>query len=220
MNRLSKAAGKGGDDVPSGAYEEIENGSGEVPLDYFENVFTASVLFISDDDCNLGAITEGVFTDLVRRKGPFCSEEDVRIGAELYAESAGLYAQDGRYPDAAACEAFTEIVGGTIAHHQSKRAEVSSYDGNDLILTISDSQAFEILQSYPELEGRVFSLSSYMASKGLVMKGEDGSIASVSINDPSGADIEVYKHTVSALKAWIGILFPYIIKDLNAIRFC
>lgn len=220
MNRLSKAAGKGGDDVPSGAYEAIGDGHSEVPLDYFENVFTASVLFISDDDCNLGAVTEGVFTDLLRRKGPFCSEDDVKIGAELYAESAGLYAQDGRYPDAFACEAYSEIIGGTIAHHQSKRAEVASYDCNDLILTISDSQAFEILQSYPELEGRVFSLSSYMASKGLVMKSEDGSVASVTINDPSGGDIEVYKHTVSALKAWIEILFPYIIKDLGAIRFC
>ena len=220
MNRLSKAAGKAGDDVPSQAYEELEKGSGDVPLDYFGNVFTASVLFISEDDGNLGAMAEGVFTDLIRRKGPFCSCDDVKIGAELYAESAGLYAQDGMYPDENACEAFASVTGGTIAHHQSRRADVSLYDDNDLVLTISDAQAFEILNSYPELEGKVFSLSSYMASKGLVMKGEDGSIASVSLNDPSGESIDVYRHTVSALKAWIGILFPYIIKDLNAMRFC
>ena len=220
MNRLSKAAGRMGDDVPSKAYEALEEGSSEVSLDYFENVFTASVLFISDDDRNLGAVCEGVFTDLVRRKGPFCSSEDVKIGAELYAESAGLYAEEGRSPDEFTCEAFTKIVGGTVAHHMSKHAEVSLYDSNDLILTISDTQAFDILNAYPDLDGRVFSLSSYMASKGLVIRGEDGRVASVSVNDPSGEDIGVYLHTVSALKAWIEILFPYIIKDLGTRRFC
>ena len=161
-----------------------------------------------------------MFTDLVRRKGPFCSSEDVKIGAELYAESAGLYAEEGRSPDEFTCEAFTKIVGGTVAHHMSKHAEVSLYDSNDLILTISDTQAFDILNAYPDLDGRVFSLSSYMASKGLVIRGEDGRVASVSVNDPSGEDIGVYLHTVSALKAWIEILFPYIIKDLGTRRFC
>lgn len=97
---------------------------------------------------------------------------------------------------------------------------MSIYDSNDLVLTISDAQAFEILNAYPDLEGRVFSLSSYMASKGLVMRGEDGRVASISIRDPKGQEADVYLHTVSALKAWLEILFPYIIKDLNAKRFC
>ena len=220
MNRLAKAAGRSGDDVPSKAYESLDEGMNEIPLDYFKDVFTASVLFISDDDCNLGATMEGVFTSLIRKKGPFCSSEDVRIGAEIYADSAGLYASDGLSPDEAACEAFRKVVGGTIAHHRSQRAEVSVYDMNDLILTVNDSQAFEITDSYPELSGRVFSLSSYMASKGLVIKGEDGRVASISVNDPKGGNADVYEHTAAALKAWIEILFPYIVKDLGARRFC
>lgn len=220
MNRLSKAAGKSGDDVPSKAYEDIDEGMSEIPLDLFENVFTASVLFISDDDGNLGAITEGIFTDLLRRKGPFCSCEDEKVGAELYAESAGLFVIEGTSPDENACKAYSQIMDGTIAHHMARRAEVSVFDANDLILTINDSQAFELISNFPELDGRVFSLSSYMASKGLVMKGEDGSIASVSINDPAGEDLFTYKHTVLALKAWLEILSPYIIKDLGAMRFC
>ena len=220
MNRLSKAAGLQGDDVPSRAYEALGEGGNEVPLDYFDDVFTSSVLFVSDDDVNLGAVCEGIFTDLIRRNGPFCSADDVKIGVELYAESAGLYAEAGREPDALTCEAFTKVTGGTVAHHISRHAEVSIYDSNDLVLTISDAQAFEILNAYPDLEGRVFSLSSYMASKGLVMRGEDGRVASISIRDPKGQDADVYLHTVSALKAWLEILFPYIIKDLNARRFC
>ena len=220
MNRLSKAAGKTGDDVPSGAYEEAENGILEMPLDHFSELFTASVAFISDDDCNLGAITEGIFTDLLRRKGPFCCAEDEKIGAELYAESAGLYASEGNSPDETACKAFSQLMDGTIAHHLSKRADVSVYDNNDLVLTINDAQAYEILNSFPELEGRVYSLSSYMASKGLIMKGDDGRIASLAVTDPAGEDLITYKHTVLALKAWLEILFPYILKDLNAMRFC
>ncbi len=220
MNRLSKAAGKSGDDVPSRAYEELENGISDISLDHFDDVFTASVVFVSDDDCNLGAITEGIFTDLLRRKGPFCCAEDEKIGAELYAESAGLYAGEGNGPDETACKAFSQLIDGTISHHLSRRADVSVYDSNDLILTINDSQAYEILTSFPELQGRVYSLSSYMASKGLVMKGDDGRIASLAVTDPSGEDLITYKHTVLALKAWIEILFPYILKDLNAMRFC
>ncbi len=220
MNRLVKAAGKTGGDVPSHAYEQLGEGRTQISLDEFSDVFTASILFVSEDDRNLGAVCEGILTDLIRKKGPFCSVDDTKIGAELYVESAGLYAEDGRGPDEFSCEAFSSVVGGNISHHLSKRADVSVLDANDIILTVSDSQAFEVLSAYPELEGRVYSLSSYMASKGLVIKGEGGQIASVAIPDPSGADYEVYKHTVAALKAWLDILFPYIIKDLGAQRFC
>lgn len=220
MNRLVKASGKTGGDVPSHAYNEINRSAYEVTLDRFDNVFTSSVLFVSDDDRNLGALCEGIFTDLIRKKGPFCSVDDVKTGAELYAESAGIYAEEGRGPDEFTCDAFAEVVGGTVSHHMSRRADVSVFDANDLILSVSDEQAFEVLSAFPELDGRVFSLSSYMASKGLVIKGEDGRVASVSIPDPDGESYETYKHTAAALKAWLGILFPYIIKDMGAQRFC
>lgn len=219
MNRLSKASGKAGDDVPSRAYNEINENNADIPLEYFDDVFTASVLFVSENDTNLSAICEGVLTKLIASKGPFCSSENRKIGAELYAESCGLYAIDGIAPDSMATEAFKEVVGGTIAHHLSRRADVSIFDMNDLILTAHDKQAFEILNSYPELDGRVYSLSSYMASKGLVIKGDDGRVASVSIPDPTGENKETYIHTTKAIKAWLQILFPYIIKDLGAERF-
>ena len=142
----------------------------------------------------------------------------MKIGAELYAESAGLGAAPGRSPSENVASAFMEITGGTISHHVSSRVEVSVLDGNDLILTVSDACAFELLRAYPELEGRVFSFSSYMASKGLVMKSEDGRVASVSIPEPEGEDRAVYEHTVSAVKAWLEILFPFILSDLGAER--
>lgn len=220
MNRLCKAAGKTGEDVPSGAYDHINEQHGQIPLDHFKDVFTASVLFVSDTDTTLGAFTEGIFTDLIRSKGPFCSSDDVKTGAELYAESCGLSAVDGIYPDDTAVKVFREGFKGTIAHHMSRRAEVSIFDANDLILTINDEQAFTLINAYPELQGRLYSLSSYMASKGLVIKSDDGRVASIAIPDPTGKDPDTYAHTLSALKAWLQILFPYIIKDLGAMRFC
>jgi len=220
MNRLSKACAKAGDDVPSHAYEQLEQGGSEVPLDYFDELFTASVLFVSGDDINLGAVCEGTFTEILRGKGPYCSSEDTNVGAELYAESAGLYATDGIAPDEELCKAYREVMGKGIDHHRSKRVSVELYDGSDLILTIRDEEAFELLSSFPDLEGRVFSLSSYMASKGLVIRGEDGRIASISIPDPTGENYAACLHTVSAVKAWLEILFPYIIADLGAQRFC
>ena len=220
MNRLSKAAGKKGEDVPSAGFDETQIRVSDIPLDMFNNVFTASVLFISDEDLILGAYCEGIMTDLIRRKGGFCSQDDMNTAAELYAESAGLAAEDGYAPDRKACDVFKAKTGSDVSHHLSRRAGVSVYDANDLILTINDEQAFGILNAYPELTGKVYSLSSYMASKGLVIKGDDGRVASVSLTEPSEDDTDACVHTVSALKAWLEILFPYIIKDLGARRFC
>ncbi len=78
-----------------------------------------------------------------------------------------------------------------------------------------DKQAYEIVNAYPDIADRVFSLSSYAASKGLVFKDEQGRVASVSIPDPKGENYATYLHTTRALKAWLEILFPYIIKDLG-----
>ena len=44
----------------------------------------------------------------------------------------------------------------------------------------------------------------------------EGRIVSVSIPDPKGENKETYIHTVRALRAWLEILFPYILKDLGA----
>ena len=41
----------------------------------------------------------------------------------------------------------------------------------------------------------------------------------VAVLDPKGENKETYVHTVRALKAWLEILFPYILKDLGAEKF-
>jgi len=213
MNRLSKAAGKSGD-LPS----KPEVKRHEMPLEMFRDVFTSSVLFVGDRNTARSAACEKIFTDMLRKEAPFCREGDTSTGAELYAGSAGLFAMEGDLPDKRMCDALEECFGMDLSHHRSLRACPSEYNDHDLVITMHDDQAFNILNSFPEAEGKVFSISSYAASKGLVIKDEKGRVVSVSIPDPAGENMETYIHTAKALKAWLEILFPYIIKDLGAER--
>ena len=213
MNRLEKAAGKSGD-LPS--RPEVKRH--EMPLEMFKDVFTASVLFVGDNNTARSAACEKIFTEMLRKEAPFCREGDTSTGAELYAGSAGLYAMEGDLPDKRMCDALDECFGMDLSHHRSVRACPSEYNDHDLVMTMHDEQAFAILNSFPEAEGKVFSISSYAASKGLVIKDEKGRVVSVSIPDPAGENMETYMHTAKALKAWLEILFPYILKDLGAER--
>jgi hypothetical protein len=61
-------------------------------------------------------------------------------------------------------------------------------------------------------------LSSFAASCGLVFKDAGGRTVSISIPDPRGENEATYLHTVKAIKAWLEMLFPYLIKSLGAER--
>ena len=216
MNRLNKAACKSGevtDTIKSNMQSRTDRFVSESD---FNNVFTSSVLFVCEDNKTLSAACEGIMRTLIEENGPYCSELDLKTQAELYTESAGLYAADGDQVDKKMAEVMKEELGRSIDHHLTSRACASVYDDNDLILTMRDEQAFEIADNFPELTEKVYSISSYAASKGLVIKDEQGRIVSVSIPDPKGENKETYIHTVRALRAWLEILFPYILKDLGA----
>ncbi len=218
MNRLSKAAGKKGEispDMPQKSDSHISR-EGELSYDAFENVFTASVLFVSEENRALSCACEAIMTSLLRKNAPFCAEGDTSIGAELYCESAGLYAIDGEGPDKQMVKALKECCDINAAHHLAVRATPSVYNNNDLIIAMHDEQAYEIVKAFPDIADRVFSISTYAASKGLVFKNDSGKVLSVSIPDPKGENYETYCHTAKALKAWLEILLPYIVKDLGA----
>ncbi|MCQ2503987.1 MAG: threonylcarbamoyl-AMP synthase [Saccharofermentans sp.] len=218
MNRLSKASVKSGE-VTDGIKNNMQAKTERfVSEDDFNNVFTSSVLFVCDDNKTLSASCESIMRMLIEENGPYCSELDLKTQAELYTESAGLYAADGEGVDKKMAEVMKEETGRSIDHHLTSRACASVYDDNDLILALRDEQAFEIADNYPELSEKVYSISSYAASKGLVIKDEQGRVVSVSIPDPKGENKETYIHTVRALRAWLEILFPYILKDLGAER--
>jgi protein-tyrosine-phosphatase len=219
MNRLTKSAGKNGETTDR--IRENMNAGHEhnVSDDDFDEIYTSSVLFVCDDNKTLSPACEAIMRQLIEDNAPYCSEFDLNTGVELYCESAGLYAADDETIDKVMAQTMAEETGRRIDHYRTARACASVYDDNDLILTLRDEQAFEIADAFPELAERVFSISSYAAAKGIVIKDEQGRVVSVSIPDPKGENKETYIHTVRALKAWLEILFPYIVKDLGAERF-
>ena len=196
MNRLRKAAGKKGEGVSSESFSRKR----EKLYDH-DTVATLSVLFVCRNNRALSAAAESIFRKLLVEEEPYCLSEDRKVGAEVYSESAGLYATDGENAD-----------------HKTTKAGASVYDRNDIIIAMRDEQAVEILKAFPDLEGRVFSMASYLASKGLVMKDDKGRVISLSIPDPEGENESTYSHTAKALEAWIRIMFPYVLKDLGIMR--
>ena len=115
-------------------------------------------------------------------------------------------------------KAVSEVLGRNVSHCRSTRTDPALYDASDLIITVRDEHAFEICRAFPQIKEKVFSLSSFAASCGLVFKDAGGRTVSISIPDPRGENEATYMHTVKALKAWLEVLFPYLIKALGADR--
>jgi protein-tyrosine-phosphatase len=217
MNRLSKAAGKK-EELTPGMPAPARPARTPLPLDAFKDTFTASVLFVDDNNTSLSCCLESLMRRMIEKNEPYISNRESDTGVEIYCESAGLTAMDGMDPDSQMDKAVKEISGFGINSIESRRANPAIYDCNDLILTVRDEQAFAIIKAFPEIKDKVFSLSTFAAANGLVMKDSSGKVMSISVPDPTGENYETYLHTAKALNAWLEILFPYIIKELGAAR--
>ena len=217
MNRLGKAAGKK-EELTPGMPAPARPGRLPLAIDAFKDTVTASVLFIDDNNTSLSACCESLMRRLIEKNEPYISSRAADTGFEIYCESAGLTAMSGMEPDALMDKAVKELTGFGLGSVESRRANPSVYDDNDLILTVRDEQAFSIIKAFPEIKDKVFSLSTFAAANGLVMKDSSGRIMSISVPDPSGENYETFLHTAKALNAWLELLFPYVLKELGASR--
>lgn len=217
MNRLTKASGKK-EELTPGMPVPARPSRIALPIDAFKNTITASVLFIDDNNTSLSACCESLMRRMLEKNEPYISDSTNDTGLEIYCESAGLTAMDGMEPDSQMDKAVKEISGFGLSSIESRRANAAIYDSNDLILTVRDEQAFSIVKAFPEIKDKVFSLSTFAASCGLVMKDSSGRVMSISVPDPSGENYQTYLHTAKALNAWLELLFPYILKELGASR--
>ena len=217
MNRLGKASGKK-EELTPGMPAPARPARTPLPIDAFKDTFTGSVLFVDDNNISLSACCEALMRRMLEKNEPYISNSAADTGFEIYCESAGLTAMDGLEPDQQMDKAVRELTGLGLSSIESRRANPAIYDCNDLILTVRDEQAFAITKAFPEIKDKVFSLSTFAAANGLVMKDSSGRVMSISVPDPSGENYETYLHTAKALNAWLEILFPYILKDLGASR--
>ncbi|MCR5385038.1 MAG: threonylcarbamoyl-AMP synthase [Saccharofermentans sp.] len=217
MNRLSKAAGKK-EELTPGMPVPARPSRLSLPIDAFKDTVTASVLFIDDNNTSLSACCESLMRRMIEKNEPYISNKSDDTGFEIYCESAGLTAMDGMEPDPQMDKAVKELTGLGLSSIESRRSNAAIYDNNDLILTVRDEQAFAIIKAFPEIKDKVFSLSTFAAANGLVMKDSSGRIMSISVPDPSGENYQTYLHTAKALNAWLELLFPYVLKELGASR--
>lgn len=217
MNRLSKAAGKK-EELTPGMPAPARPSRLPLPIDAFKDTITASVLFIDDNNTSLSACCESLMRRMIEKNEPYISNKTDDTGFEIYCESAGLTAMDGMEPDPQMDKAVRELTGLGLSSIESRRSNAAIYDNNDLILTVRDEQAFAIIKAFPEIKDKVFSLSTFAAANGLVMKDSSGRIMSISVPDPSGENYQTYLHTAKALNAWLELLFPYVLKELGASR--
>lgn len=217
MNRLGKAAGKKGELLPDMPKPERPS-RGELPLEAFKDTFTAQILFADDDNTCLSQACEAIMAELIEKNSPYDMLISRDIGCEIYCESAGITASSYASCDPGMVKAVSATLGKNISHCRSTRIDPALYDSSDLILTVRDEHAFEIISAFPQIKDKVFSLSSFAASCGLVFKDAGGRAVSISIPDPRGENEATYMHTVKALKAWLEMLFPYLIKMLGAER--
>lgn len=217
MNRLGKASGKK-EALTPGMPAPSRPARTPLPLDAFKDTYTASVLFVDDNNISLSACLETLMRRMIEKNEPYISSKASDTGFEIYCESAGLTAMNGLDPDPEMEKAVKDLTGLGMGYVESRRADPAIYDDNDLILTVRDEQAFEITKAFPEIKDKVFSLSTFAAANGLVMKDSSGRVMSISVPDPSGENYETYLHTARALGAWLELLFPYILKELGASR--
>ena len=217
MNRLTKASGETGETVP-GMPAPARPARRQLPLDYFKDTYTASILFVCNDNKCMSPACESLMRAMLEEQAPYRVEGRKDIGCEIYCESAGIFAAPGEAADAKMAERIKSLSGRSMSSYKAVRAEPSVYDANDLILTVRDDQAFEIVSAFPEIKDKVFSLSTFAAANGLVFKSDDGKVISFSIPDPAGENDATYDHTAKALQAYLRLLFPYILKWLGSER--
>jgi protein-tyrosine phosphatase len=104
--------------------------------------------------------------------------------------SAGIYADLGSEASAGAKKVLEN---NNITHdHQSSPLTMKHLEWADLILTMTSSHKFAILQQYPEAAAKLFTLKEYA-----------GEPFDHDVTDPFGGSVGIYQHTYRELEQLI-----------------
>jgi protein-tyrosine phosphatase len=105
-------------------------------------------------------------------------------------KSAGVYAANG---SEASAHAKTVLGENNIQHqHQSSLLNKEAVDWADLILTMTSSHKFAILQQYPDSSMKVYTLKEYT-----------GEAFDHDVVDPYGGNLAIYQETYGELEKLI-----------------
>ncbi len=129
--------------------------------------------------------------------------EDMKI-ADIEVNSCGVYAQNGDVPTYEAREVMSEY-GIDMKGHRATNIQNSNIKEVDLILCATLSHKVAVLDIYPQLEGKVFTMKEYV---GYNKENHD----KINIKDPWGYDIETYRSCVAEIQECIDLLIKKIQK--------
>ncbi|SNX53560.1 low molecular weight protein arginine phosphatase [Thermoanaerobacterium sp. RBIITD] len=133
------------------------------------------VLFICTGNTCRSSMAEGIFNEIVKKKG-----------LEHKASSAGTFAIDGSPATDKAIEALKEDYGIDISHHTSRSLKREYLKDADLVLTMTLNQRKTLLSMYPEFADKIFTVNEFAGLEG-------------DIDDPFGLSKDVYKKTAKEL---------------------
>lgn len=128
-------------------------------------------------------------------------EEKNRYDIEVY--SCGLYAQTGDGSTYEAIEAMKEY-DVDLTQHKATNIKNSDITDMDLILCATNSHKVLVLDMYPELKGKVFTLKEYV---GYEKKGHD----SINLADPWGYGETIYRYCASEIDECVELLLSIIL---------
>ena len=104
--------------------------------------------------------------------------------------SCGTFAENGEKSTYSAFEVMKEYEVDMSSHKATNIAK-SKIKDMDLILCATTSHKYFVLQKYPELKDKVFTLKEYV--------NYDESGKDIDIRDPWGYDVEIYRFCVSEI---------------------
>lgn len=111
---------------------------------------------------------------------------------DIQVYSSGIYAEDGDISTENAVDIMKER-GIDLTQHRATNIANSKIKEMDLILCATVSHKYNVIQMYPELKEKVFTIKEYV----------DGPSKDMDIKDPWGYDIVIYRNCAQELENYI-----------------
>lgn len=122
--------------------------------------------------------------------------------SDIQVYSCGIYAQDGDIPTYEAREAINEY-GVNLSNHFAINIKNSIIKDMDLILCATKSHKIAVIDIYPELEEKVFTMKEYVNYD---REHHDN----IDIKDPWGYDLETYRSCLAEIDECLELLLKKI----------
>ncbi|MBP3800517.1 MAG: low molecular weight protein arginine phosphatase [Clostridia bacterium] len=132
--------------------------------------------------------------------------EEKRIG-NIQVFSSGIYASIGDTPTYEAKRVMEEY-GVNMKHHRATNTRYSDIEKMDLILCATASHKNEVINMYPNLKDKVFTMKEYVNYN---REYHD----SINIKDPWGYDIDTYRSCIAEIDECLNLLIEKILEERN-----